>query len=146
MDSAVPGGAVLRLSSTVALPLDQIGVTPIRAQGAGGQNVNKVANAAHLRFDIGASTLPDDWKARLRGLADQRVTRDGIIVIKAQQYRSLEKNREAALERLRLLILRAVTPRPPRTATRPSATAKARRLDDKIQRGRLKALRGRVTD
>ena len=124
----------------------EVEFVPIRAQGAGGQNVNKVSNAVHMRFDIRASSLPEDLKARLLAFSDQRISSDGIIVIKAQQSRSLEKNRAEALLRLNELVQRAAHVPKPRRATRPTRAAKKRRVDSKVKRGQIKALRGRVTD
>jgi len=118
--------------------------TAIRAQGAGGQNVNKVASALHLRYDIRASSLPEEIKARLLARADQRVTNDGVIVIKAQRYRTQEKNREDALARLRELIEQAATVAKPRKPTKVSKAAQRRRLETKVRRGKIKAARGKV--
>lgn len=118
--------------------------TAIRAQGAGGQNVNKVASALHLRYDIRASSLPEEIKARLLARADQRVTNEGVIVIKAQRYRTQEKNREDALARLRELIEQAATVAKPRKPTKVSKAAQRRRLETKVRRGKIKTARGKV--
>ena len=118
----------------------------IRAQGAGGQNVNKVSNAVHLRFAIGPSSLPEALKARLLALPDQRINRDGVVVIKAQQHRSLEQNRAEALARLQAMIAEAATVLPERRPTRPTRSSQRRRVEAKVQRGEVKALRGKVRE
>ena len=133
-------------SSDVFLRESEVEIEAIRAQGAGGQNVNKVSNAIHLRFDIHASSLPDDVKARLLRLPDHRISADGVVVIKAQSHRSLEKNREEALARLRVMIAAAAAVPRPRRPTRATRGSKERRLRGKIRRGRVKALRGRVDE
>ena len=120
--------------------------TAIRAQGAGGQNVNKVASAVHLRFDIRASSLPEHVKARLLACADQRVSADGVIVIKAQRYRTRERNRDDALARLQDMVLAATATPRPRKPTRPTKSSQRRRIEVKIRRGRVKAARGRIVD
>ena len=125
------------------IPESEIQITAVRSAGAGGQNVNKVASAIHLRFDVAASSLPDWLKTRLLSLKDQRLTRDGVLVIKAQQHRSQEMNREAALQRLRALVAGAAHVPKARKATRPSRASKKKRLESKIRRGRIKQLRGR---
>lgn len=132
---------MLHISSHVIIPDSEIDIHAVRSQGAGGQNVNKVSTAIHLRFDIAASSLPPFYKQALLTLRDRRISVDGVITIKAQQHRTQERNREDALERLRLLIQGVAIPRKARRPTKPTKSAQNRRLESKKKTGRLKAMR-----
>ena len=136
----------MQISHTVIIPEREIDISAIRSQGAGGQNVNKVSTAIHLRFNIGASSLPDFYKEQLLKLNDQRITKEGVIVIKAQEHRSQEKNREEALRRLQELIKSVVVLKRKRRPTKPTRSSQKKRLDSKSKRAQIKSTRGEVTD
>lgn len=136
--------SMLKISERIIIPSSEIDINAVRSQGAGGQNVNKVATAIHLRFDTLSSSLPDRYKEKLLKLNDSRISNDGVIIIKAQQFRTQIQNKEDALKRLKNLIKSVSIPQKKRLATKPSKTAKRKRLDKKAKRSQLKALRKKV--
>ncbi len=137
---------MLRVNAHLRIPEEEIELRAMRAQGPGGQNINKVASAIHLRYDIPASSLPEPVKQRLLALADRRVSKEGVLIIKAGEFRSQEKNRAAARQRLLEFVRIATASRKPRIATKPSRSARNKRLDSKTRRGRTKQLRSKIVE
>ncbi|MGX5172464.1 alternative ribosome rescue aminoacyl-tRNA hydrolase ArfB [Aliikangiella sp. IMCC44653] len=137
---------MIKISESVSIPLNEVSFDAIRAQGAGGQNVNKVSSAIHLRFDIAESSLPEFYKQRLLTTNDTRVSKDGVVIIKAQQFRTQEKNRNDAINRLIDFIQQSTKVLPPRRATKPSKNSQTKRMDRKTKHSQKKSLRGKVSD
>ncbi len=138
---------MLKINDTLSIPLQEISISAIRSRGAGGQNVNKVSSAIHIRFDVQASAaISDEDRERLLKVKDRRLSKDGVIVIKSQRYRSQDKNRSDSLERLAEMIRKALVEEKPRKATKPSKKSRQKRLDEKTKRGRLKESRGKVSE
>ncbi len=137
---------MLRITENLAIPLAEIEIQAVRSQGSGGQNVNKVSTAIHLRFDIRASSLPECYKERLLNLKDGRITSEGIVIIKAQRYSSQIKNKEDALNRLREIIKSVIIPMKLRMPTKPTKASKIKRLEGKAMQSRIKSLRGKIEE